>query len=194
MTDPINVTPGWRDEDTDISREWSGWAWDGRGRGRGFPWLGVLLVLIGVALLVGYFVPSLSIGTLVLLAIAAAFLAAWLIGGAWLAMVPGLLVLALGVAELIEDLALLGPAGEDVSGLWSISLAVAFLAIWLIGASRGRRGMWPLWGAGIFGVIGALQFSGRLLATSFNLPALGFLWPVLIIVGGVLLLMNARRR
>ncbi len=188
MNEPKNVTPGWGDEGD--SREGSNWSWDARGRGRGFPWLGVLLVLVGIALLVGYFVPGLSAGTLVLLAIATAFLAAWLIGGAWLAMVPGLLVLGLGVAELIEDMALLGPTGEDVPGLASTSLAVAFLAIWLIGHARGRRSMWPLWGAGIFGLIGVAQLSGRLV----GIPSLGFLWPVLIIGAGILLLLNARRR
>jgi len=186
---PRNVTPGWTEESGPA--EWgTAWSWEGGGRGRGVPWLGVLLVLVGVALLVGYFVPGLSAGTLVLLAIAAAFLAAWLIGGSWLAMVPGLLVLALGVAELIEDLALLGPAGEDVAGLWSAALAVAFAAIWLIGYSRGRRTMWPLWAAVIFGLIGVAQLSGRLI----DLPSLGFLWPVLIIVVGIVLLMSARRR
>jgi hypothetical protein len=189
MTEPKNVTPGWAETSSD-KRDWSSWSWDGPGRGRGFPWLGVLLVLVGVALLVGYFVPGLSGGTLILLAIASAFLAAWLIGGAWPAMVPGLLVLALGLAELIEDMALLGPPGEDVAGLWSIALAVAFVAIWLIGASRGRRAAWPLWGAGIFGLIGLAQLSGRLI----DLPALNLFWPVVIIVVGVLLLMNTRRR
>lgn len=188
MSEPKNVTPGW--EETAERRDGGNWSWDASGRGRGFPWLGVLLVLIGVALLFGYFIPALSAGTLVLLAIAAAFLAAWLIGGAWPAMVPGLLVLSLGVAELIEDMALLGPAGEDVEGLWSLLLAVAFLAIFLIGYARGRRSMWPLWGAGIFGLIGIAQLSGRLI----NFPELSAIWPVLIIVVGVLLLLNARRR
>jgi hypothetical protein len=96
----------------------------------------------------------------------------------------------LGVAELIEDMGILGPAGEDVGGLWSVALAVAFAAIWLIGYTRGRRSMWPLWAAGIFGLIGIAQLSGRLI----NMPSLNFLWPVVIIAVGVLLLMNARRR
>jgi hypothetical protein len=188
MSEPRNVTPGWREGEGD-HRDWSSWGWDGRGRGRGFPWLGVLLVLVGIALLIQYFVPGVSAGTLIFLAIAVAFLAAWLIGGSSLAMVPGLLVLALGVAELIEDLALLGPAGEDVPGLASSALAIAFLAIWLIGSARGRRSMWPLWGAGIFGLIGVAQLSGRLV----NIPALGALWPLLIIVVGLILLFSARR-
>lgn len=187
MNEPRNVTPGWRDQGE--QHEGTGWGWEGRGHGRGFPWLGVLLVLVGIALLIGYFVPNVSAGTLVLLAIAVAFLAAWLVGSAPLAMVPGLLVLGLGTAELIEDLALLGPAGEDVPGLASSALALAFLAIWLIGSARGRRSTWPLWGAAIFGLIGVAQLSGRLI----NMPALGALWPVLIIAVGVLLLWGARR-
>ncbi len=188
VSEPRNVTPGIAEDPG--QRDWSSWSWDPPTPGRGIPWLGVLLVLIGIALLIGYFVPALSAGTLILLAIAAAFLAAWLIGGAWVAMVPALIVLALGVAELIEDLALLGPAGEDVNGLWSVSLALAFGAIWLIGRARGRRSMWPLWAAAIFGLIGVAQLSGRLI----NIPSLEFLWPVLIIGVGVLLLLNARRR
>ena len=187
MNEPRNVTPGW--SDPGAGRDSSGWSWDGRGRGRGIPWLGVLLVLVGIALLVQYFVPGLSAGTLVLLAIAVAFLAGWLIGGAWAAMVPALLVLALGVAELIEDLALFGPPGEDVPGLASSALAIALVAIWLISAARGRRSMWPLWGAAIFGLIGLAQLSGRLV----GIPSLSGLWPVLIILVGVLLLLNARR-
>lgn len=190
MNEPRNVTPGWREEERD-NRAWGSWGWgcDGRGRGRGFPWLGVLLVLVGIALLIQYFVPGVSAGTLIFLAIAVAFLAAWLVGRSSVAMVPGLLVLGLGVAELIEDLALLGPAGEDVPGLASSALAIAFLAIWLIGSARGRRSMWPLWGAAIFGLIGVAQLSGRLV----NIPSLGALWPLLIIVVGLVVLFNARR-
>jgi hypothetical protein len=189
MNEPKNVTPDWR-EDPDSTREWSTWVWDGGGQGRGFPWLGVLLVLVGIALLVSYLIPGLSAGTLVLLAIAAAFLAAWLIGGVSIATVPGLLVLGLGVAELIEDMALLGPAGEDVPGLASSSLAIAFLAIWLISRSRGRPSTWTLWGAAIFGIIGIAQLSGRIV----GIPSLGAVWPVLIIGLGLFLVWNAYRR
>jgi hypothetical protein len=101
MNEPKNVTPGREGEGE--RADWSGWSMPARGRG--IPWLGILLVLVGLALLIQYFVPTLSAGTLVLLAIATAFIAAWLIGGSRLAMIPGLLILGLGVAELIEDLA-----------------------------------------------------------------------------------------
>lgn len=197
MSEPRNVTPGHEDREEFRSRyyqeraeepEWVAWKW-ARG-GRGFPWLGVLLVLLGLGLLVQFVFPIISIGTLLLLAIGVAFLAGWLLGGSWLSMVPGVLITALGLAELVEDLALLGPPGEDVAGLASSALALGFLLIWLLGYLRGRRSTWPLWGAALFGLIGVAQLSGRLV----GIPELGALWPVLVIAVGVLLILNARRR
>jgi len=198
VTDPINVTPGGPPRDDQFSQtfysersqepEWAGWTWTSRGRG--FPWLGVLLVLVGVALLIEFLVPAISFTTVLLLAIAAAFLAGSLLGGPRFLVVPGLLILALGVAELLEDMAVLGPAGQDVNGLWSASLAIAFLAIWAIGYSTRRRSVWPLWGAAIFGLIGFVQLSSRFV----NIPELGALWPLLIIGAGVILLVGARSR
>lgn len=198
MTDPINVTPGGPPREDQFSQtfysernqepEWAGWTWTSRGRG--FPWLGVLLVLVGVALLVQFLVPALSITTLLLLAIAIALLAGWFFAGSWLSMVFGMLTLAIGVSELIEDLALLGPAGDDVNGLWSATLAIAFLVIWAIGHATKRRSVWPLWGAAIFGLIGFVQLAGRVI----NIPELGALWPILIIIVGIVLLLGARQR
>jgi hypothetical protein len=180
MSEPRNVTPG-ADPRRD-NPEWMSWTWDGHGRS--FPWLGVLLVLVGAGLLIQYFVPQVSAGTLVLVAIGLAFVAAWLFGGAYVAVVPGLLVLAIGVARLIEETNVyVGP------GTTSFALAIAFLSIWLLGYVRGRRRTWPLWGAAIFGLIGLVQISGRIA----GIPELGALWPVLIIVVGVLVLLSARR-
>jgi hypothetical protein len=197
VSEPRNVTPGHEGGEEFRTRyyqeraeepEWLAWKW-ARG-GRGFPWLGALLVLLGGGLLLQFAFPMLSVGTLLLLAIGLAFLAGWLIGGSWLSMFPGVLITALGLAELVEDLALLAPAGQDVPGLGSTALALGFLLIWLIGYLVGRRSTWPLWGAALFGLIGVAQLSGRLV----GIPELGFLWPVVIIAIGVLLILNARRR
>ena len=162
--------------------EWIGWSW--ASRGRNFPWLGVLLVLVGIGLLIQYVFPTVSAGTLVIVAIALAFLAGWVFGGSWIAMVPGFLILAVGVARLIEELNIYSGPGTT-----SLSLASAFGLIWLIGYMRERRSTWPLWGFAIFGLIGLIQVSGRIA----GIPELGALWPVVIIVIGVLLLIAARR-
>jgi len=200
MTEPRNVTP--EAEKASINQESPGyWSDSGRGadgsywtatwtsgRGRNFPWLGVLLVLIGVALLVGYVFPAVSASTLALLAIALAFLAGWIFGGSWVAMVFGFLTLALGIAELIEDAGMLGLPTKDVPGLWSASLAFAFLAIWLVSWANKRRTTWPLWGAAIFGLIGFVELSGQFT----GIPMMGVLWAVVIIGVGIFLLARSR--
>lgn len=196
MSEPRNVTPP---EDSEEFRaryyeerreepEWMAWKW--ASRGRSFPWLGVLLVLIGIGLLVQFFVPEVRISTLVLAAIGGAFLAGWIFGGSRFSMIPGVLFVALSLALLIEDLGLLLAPRESVPGLVSLSLALGFLFIWFIAYRAERRWGWPLWGAAIFGLIAFVQGSGRLL----GLPELGAVWPVLLIILGIVLLLNARRR
>ena len=162
-------------------------SWD-RQRG-GFPVLGVLLVVIGAGLLVQFVFPQVSAGTLILLALGAAFLGAWLTGRSWFAMVPGFVLLALGAGELIEDLGLIKPAQQDVPGLAATALAIAFLVIWVVARIGNRRWIWPLWAAAIFAVIGIPQ-----LATLVVLPEIGgALVPVVIIVLGFIVLFNWRR-
>jgi hypothetical protein len=192
MNEPRNVTPDDARPD-EFHRnyyneraegpEWAAWSW-GR-RGWSFPWLGVLLVLVGAGLLIQYFVPGVSAGSLVLAALGLVFIAAWLFGRSRWAVVPGLLILALATAGLARELNI-----YDGPGLPAIALAIAFLLIWLLDYARGRRSTWPLWGVAIFGLIGFVQVSGRIA----GIPELGALWPVLIIVIGVLLLLSARRR
>ena len=192
MNEPRNVTPDDARPD-EFHRnyyneraegpEWAAWSW-GR-RGWSFPWLGVLLVLVDAGLLIQYFVPGVSAGTLVLAALGLVFIAAWLFGRSRWAVVPGLLILALATAGLARELNI-----YDGPGLTAIALAVAFLLIWLLDYARGRRSTWPLWGMAIFGLVGLVQVSGRIA----GIPELGALWPVLIIVLGVLLLLSARRR
>jgi hypothetical protein len=188
MSEPRNVTPGAEPEaKPDDRQEWRGWSWDSRRPG--YPLLGVLLVLIGIGLLVQYVFPVVSVGTLILLAIGIALLSAWLIGRSWVAMVPGFLVLALGIGELLEDLAAFRPAGQDVPGLASSMLAIAFLVIFVVARASGRHWTWPIWMAAIFGLIGIAQLSAFV-----ALPQFGAFVPVLIIVLGLVVLFNWRQR
>ena len=174
------VPPGQRGS----AQDWSGAAWT-TGRGRSFPWLGFLLVLVGVALLIQALLPtSVTTGTVLLIAIGVALIAGWLFSGSWLAVIPGLLLLALGIANIIRELNIYtGP------GITAFSLAVAFVLIWAIGLARDRPSRWPLVFAGLLGLIGLVQVVGQLSAV----PELGFVWPIVIIVVGVVLLINARR-
>jgi hypothetical protein len=200
MNDPRNVTPEEEREqlaqaEAEAARrsdttDWTGQTW--REGGRNFPWLGILLVLVGVALLIQAALPSVSAGTVLLFAIGIALVIGWLFGGSWFAAIPGLLLLALGVSALIGELGIYkgvnpGTAGP---GTTALSLAVAFLLIWVIGLARQRRSRWPLVAAGVLGLIGIIQVSGNLT----NIPELNVIWPVVIIVVGILLMISARRR
>jgi hypothetical protein len=168
----------------DEPREWTGWA--SERPGRNFPWLGILLVLIGVALLIPAAFPnSISSGTVLLFAIGIALIAGWVFSRSWLAAIAGLLLLALGVAGLVRDLDIYtGP------GTTALSLAAAFLLIWVISLTRNRRTRWPLVAAAVLGIIGLIQISGNLT----NIPELSIVWPVVIIVVGILLLVSSRRQ
>lgn len=167
----------------DEGPEWLAWSWSNRGRR--FPWLGVLLVLIGVGLLVQYLLPTVTVGTIVILALGLAFLTGWVVGGSWFSMVPGVLITALSVGRLIAEVGL-----YDGPGLTALALAAGFIVVWLLAHATQRRYGWALWGAAIFGLIGLIQASGRLT----NIPEFGAIWPVVIIVIGVLLVFSARRR
>ena len=203
MNEPRNVTPeeererlanagaDMRDDTTrhdatrdDAPREWSGWA-DER-RGHSFPWLGILLVLVGVALLIPAAFPNtVSSGTVLLFAIGIALVAGWVFSRSWLAAVAGLLLLALGTAGLVRDLDIYtGP------GTTALSLAAAFVVIWVISLTRSRRSRWPLVAAAVLGAIGAIQLAGQLT----QVPELSIVWPVVIIVVGTLLLISSRRQ
>ena len=194
MTDPRNVTP--EDERQQMAQEeverrheqaeWAQPAWT-TSRGRSFPWLGILLVLVGVGLLIQAAVPpnTVSTGTVLLLAIGVALVAGWVFGGSWFAAVPGLLLIALGAAGLVRELHI-----YDGPGLTALSLAAAFLIIWVISLWRDRQSRWPLVAAAILGLIGVVQVAGQL----SNIPELGVVWPIVIIIVGVVLLIVSRRR
>ena len=191
MSEPRNVTPGHPDDPNPHRPEWAGWSWT-QNRDHAFPWIGLLLVMVGAGLLIQYLVPGVSATTLVLAAISIAFFAGFVFGGSSVALIPALLIGALAVARLIEELNI-----YRGSGTTALSVAVAFLLIWLIGMTRGgttRRGKprtwsWALWAAAIFGLIGFVEIGGQL----GSIPELGALWPVAIIVVGVILVANSRR-
>jgi hypothetical protein len=159
------------------------WSWDG-GRER-LPWLGIFLVALGGALLIGQFTTPLSASSLLFDAIGVAFLVTWLVNGARGAMIPALFFLALGAAGTLSDLGTISGAG------WGTFLVgLALLVGWLIGRWWGGRYGWALWVGLFFAVVGGVQVAGRIP----GFPDLGQLWPLLLVALGLWVIWRAYAR
>lgn len=195
MSEPRNVSPDapaepggrtFRDRyRNDAGRgdapEWAAWGW--ASGGRRFPWSGILLVLLGAALLLREVVPGLSFSTIILLGLGLAFGGAWLLGRSRFAATPAFILLGLGIAPLLRDLGYI--SGDGWTGL---ILGVALLALWGVGELTHERHGWALWAGGILGLIGLAQVSDRIP----GFPDVGNLWPLLLILVGLVIMFGGR--
>jgi hypothetical protein len=164
----------------DDGPEWQAWSW-AAGR-RGFSWLGVLLVLLGVGLLIKQFVPEVSFTSLLLVAIAVAFAAAWLIGGWNGATIPALALGAWATARLAVELGYLTGDG------WTpLLVGAALLLAWALGSVQHVRREWALWVGLALGIFGLAQVSDAL-PGGWDL-----VWPLLLVGLGVVLIARRRR-
>jgi hypothetical protein len=205
---PVNVTPpgaagstdrppygasGWRrwggDDATDAdpnNPDWGVWSRTG-GHVDGQPgvsWLGVLLVLLGAALFINQVNRAIDVGSLVVLALGIAFGAAWLIGGWRSATVPALVLVAMGLAGLASGLGYVRGPG------WSwLAVGIAFLIGWAVGPFQKRHRAWAMWVGLILGVYGFAEVSPQLVP---DLPDMPWLWPLVLVGIGVVLLMRRR--
>src|SRR3954453_10644053 len=135
MCQPRNVTPGYTQDDHPSGTfpnsgrgdqapgtppEWFAWAWS-QSREPTFPWVGLLLVMVGAGLLIQYFVPGISATTLILAALTILFAAGVVLGRATFLITPALLLGSVLFARLIDELNIYtGP------GTTALAVAVAF--------------------------------------------------------------------
>jgi hypothetical protein len=161
--------------------EWQSFEWSPR---RHVPILGVILLVLGLALLVDQLTP-ISLSAIFLGIAAGCFASAWVVWRARWAVTPTILLTALFVPDLLGDLGVL--RGD---GWTSIALAIAFGLIWLIGRAEGRWRRWPLLLAVFFGLLGVTQLSDQVPW----LPDLDVFWPVLFIAVGLVIVLDGRRR
>ena len=125
--------------------------------GRSFPWLAILLLVLGLGLLIELLIPDLSFSSLIILAAGVAFGAAWLVGGIVGATVPTLVLLAWGLAGIGTDL---GALSGD--GWTTLSIGLALLIAWGLARFQGARREWALVVGAILGVIGLADVSDAL--------------------------------
>jgi hypothetical protein len=99
----------------------------------------------------------------------------------WWALIPGGVLVTLAAVAGLEDV-----AGIDGGGLFFLGLGLTFILVALVPTDQG-----PMRWAFIPGAI--LLTMGVLLAVGFE-RAIGYLWPLALIVGGLALLWRAFRR
>lgn len=164
----------------DTGPEWQSWTWTTSGRG-GCSWLGILLVILGVALLVQQLLPGVTFTSLLLAALAVAFGAAWLLGGWVGATLPTLALGAWSASRIATELGYL--AGDGWTPLF---VGAALIAAWVIGSLQRVRRAWALW-VGLVMVIFGLAAVGDLMPAGWDV-----LWPILLVGLGIALIMRRR--
>lgn len=160
-----------------------GW-WEGH---RGFPWLGLLLVALGAALVIEEIEGRIDTSHSLALLAGVVFSASFALGRSGWAGLPAALLTGWGLTRVLQDLGYI--AG---SGWTALLVGAAFLAVYLIGLARhgGRHG-WALWLGLALVTLGAAQIAVREIP---GLPPLdAYVLPVTLIVIGMFLVLRARR-
>jgi hypothetical protein len=144
---------------------------------------GVVLIIIGLALLVGQWVPD--VGHYAPLAVGLALLALFLVTRNPGALIGGSIVTGIG-AGVALDAAYPGTGG----GWVPLGLGFGFLGIWLIGAlfRMPEARFWPLIPGGI------LVFAGLAVLGPGAADVSRYAWPIALIVLGVAVLARGLRR
>lgn len=150
-----------------------------------FTLLGVAVVTFWDQLLAGS-VPDDLRGAAFLAMLGLGFIAVYLRAiRNWWAIIPAGALLS--IASLVALQALVeNPGPVELGGVLFIGLGATFLLVFILPGAEGRRG-WALWPA-----ISLLLLGGLMTAAATDL--LGLLWPVALILGGLLIILRGFRR
>ena len=186
---PVDDGTGWR-RTTWRSGTWQGTYWEGNWSSatprRTFPWFGLFVILVGVALLLQALEPRLDGAGLFAIAAGIPFFLAWSTRQSRFALWPAVIFLGYGVARLAVGLELV------VGGGWTtLGIGAGLLVGWLLSTARGGGSRWTLLFAGLFLLFGLVQVSAQFAGLNWFGDAF---WAVAIIALGVFLLGSGLRR
>ena len=146
---------------------------------------GMTLLGLSVTLGLEYFAPAageLWGGSVFLGAIGLSFILVYAADrNMWWAIIPGGVMLTLATVAALDNI-----GGIQTDGLFFIGLGLTFAALALLPTPGGRM-RWAVFPAVALGLMGLLTMVGCM-------AAIGYLWPVALIVGGLSKLLRAVRR
>jgi hypothetical protein len=149
----------------------------------GLPWIGIFLLIFGLALLVERALPDYRrLGDVALLAAGLASLVAWILRRGTIALYAGAFLTAIALPGTIEAL-----TGQDLGPGWgTFFFGLAFLFIAAVRSWRGGGFGWQALYGSILVLIGGSEI------VKPDLAALA--WPVILIVIGLILLIRGSGR
>jgi hypothetical protein len=149
----------------------------------GLPWIGIFLLIFGLALLVERALPDYRrLGDVALLAAGLASLVAWILRRGTIALYAGAFLTAIALPGTIEAL-----TGQDLGPGWgTLFFGLAFLFIAAVRSWRGGGFGWQALYGSILVLIGGSEIVKPDLA--------GLAWPVVLIVIGLILLIRGSGR
>jgi hypothetical protein len=161
-----------------------GWRWGpDEGRRPGLPWIGIFLVVFGVALLVERALPDYRrLGDVALLAAGVTSLVVWILRRGTIALYAGAFLTALALPGTIEAL-----TGRDLGPGWgTLFFGLAFLFIAAVRAWRGGGYGWQTLYGSVLLLIGGSEIAKPDLA--------GIAWPLILVTVGLILLVRGAGR
>ncbi len=193
-TQTASAAPSWQHPPTAPGRQPAPPGWPQQTQrapqaARAGTWVaGLLLVAIGGFLLLDRFLPN--TGEYVVLAIGLILLIVSLATGEYGFLVPGGIVTGIGAGIPLTA----AYAGQLGGGLFLIAMGAGFALIWVLTIilRLQERHPWPLVPAVILATIGAYVASQD---TRYAISdTIGAAWPVILVVGGLLLMLGSLRR
>ncbi|NOZ71901.1 MAG: hypothetical protein GXP38_08300 [Chloroflexi bacterium] len=152
---------------------------------------GIILILIGLLILAGEFIQSETIGLLFLPTLGLIFLAWGLLNRSIGLLIPGGILLGIGLGAFLIDGAGLHLDGVDEGAIFLLAFASGWALITLLSPLT-KQGLhwWPLIPGGIIASIGLLLMAGdvgeRILSFS------NYIWPLALILFGISILLRKR--
>ena len=149
---------------------------------------GILLIAVGLLLLAGQII---HIDNLFLPALAVIFILASIAQRNPGLMIPGGILMGIGVGSFLTENVFFAMAEPARGGLFLVSLAGGFALITVLSTVFTKQSQtWALFPATIIGLIGGALLIG---GSAMNVLALlGQIWPVFLIRGGLMLLVQRR--